>query len=55
LFSAALREEDIHAIRTAALFSLPLGNDRFREQIEKTTGQKTGQPKRGRPLKMSSC
>ena len=55
LFSAALREEDIHAIRTAALFSLPLGNDRFREQIEKTTGQKTGQPKRGRPLKMSPC
>lgn len=54
LFSTALREDDIHAIRTAAQFSLPLGNDRFREYIEKTTGQKTGQPKRGRPFKKQS-
>ncbi len=52
LFSTALREDDIHAIRTAAQFSLPLGNDHFREQIEKTTGQRSDQPKRGRLFNM---
>lgn len=49
LFATALPKEDIHAIRNAAQFSMPLGNDRFREQIEKALGRKIGQGRRGRP------
>lgn len=49
LCSAALPKEDIHAIRTAAHFSMPLGNDRFKRQIECALGRSTGHAKRGRP------
>jgi putative transposase len=51
LFSISLENHEIHAIRMAAQFSIPLGNDRFREQIEEATGQKVGQAKRGRPFR----
>lgn len=54
LFSSSLRKSEIHAIRTAAQFSTPLGNERFKEQIEKATGQKIGQPRRGRPFRKQS-
>jgi putative transposase len=54
LFSLSLGKDEIHAIRTAAQFSTPLGNERFKEQIEKATGHKIGQPKRGRPFKEQS-
>jgi REP-associated tyrosine transposase len=54
LFSLSLGKEEIHAIRTATQFSTPLGNKRFKERIEKATGQKVGQPKLGRPFKTQS-
>ena len=54
LFSTSLRKDDIHAIQTAAHFSTPLGNERFKEQIEKAIGHKLGQSKRGRPFRKQS-
>ena len=47
LFFSSLGKDVIHAIRTAAQFSTPLGNERFKEQINKANGQKIGPPKRG--------
>ncbi len=49
LFSTALDQKAIHAIRTAVRFSMPLGNNRFKGQIEAAFGRKIGQAKRGRP------
>jgi len=54
LFYTALGRDKIHAIRSAAQFSTPLGNNRFKAQIEKATGQKVGQQKLGRPFKTTS-
>jgi putative transposase len=54
LFSSCLEKEEIHAIRTATQFSIPLGSDRFKEQIEKATGRRSGQAKRGRPPREQS-
>jgi putative transposase len=49
LFSAALDQKAIHAIRTAASFSMPRGNNRFKAQIEAALGRQIGQAKRGWP------
>ena len=37
LFSSHLSKDLVHDIRTALYFSMPLGNDRFRQQIERAT------------------
>ena len=50
LFAVDLEKEDLHAINRAAEFSMPLGNDRFREEIEQALGRKIGYAKRGKPL-----
>jgi putative transposase len=50
LFASQLAKEQVHEIRTALDFSMPLGNDRFRQQIERALGRSIGQAKRGRPL-----
>jgi hypothetical protein len=42
--------ELVNEIRTALGFSRPVGNDRFRQQIEGTFGRKIGQTRRARPL-----
>lgn len=49
LFEHQLDDQDIHNIREAAQFSMPLGNERFSQQIEATLGRAIGQAKRGRP------
>ena len=49
LFEQQLDNRDIHAIREAALFSMPLGNERFKQQIEAALGRSIGYTKRGRP------
>ena len=54
LFSSSLGKDEIHAIRTAAQFSIPLGNERFKKKIEMATGQLIGQSKRGRPFRKQS-
>jgi putative transposase len=49
LFEAQIDECDIHAIRKATDYSVPLGSERFIEQIEKVLGRSVGYAKRGRP------
>jgi REP-associated tyrosine transposase len=41
----------LDAIRTTVQTGTPLGNDRFREQVEQTLRCRVGQPRRGRPEK----
>jgi len=49
LFRQALEPEQVHDIRTTVQTGTPLGNDRFRQQVELTLGCKVGQARRGRP------
>ena len=49
LFEHQIDIQDIHTIRKAIQFSIPLGNDRFKQQIEAALGRTTGFAKRGRP------
>ena len=49
LFSASLSPEQVHDIRAACQTGTPLGNDRFREQIEAAINKKAGYARRGRP------
>lgn len=51
LFKVQLSEENLHLIRKSAHYSQPVGDDRFREQIEARYGIRLGQGKRGRPRK----
>ncbi|HQQ63938.1 MAG TPA: transposase [Pseudomonadales bacterium] len=51
LFAVALPKNIVHDIRIASTFSAPLGNSRFREEIEMATGMKVVRTKRGRPEK----
>ena len=53
LFSNALEHEQLHQLRAAVQTGTPLGNDRFREQIERATGNRTGQLRRGRPARQT--
>jgi putative transposase len=54
LFRTQLDEENLHLIRKAAHYCQPVGNDRFREQIERKYGLQLGQMERGRPRKSSN-
>lgn len=54
LFKINLAEEDLHAFRRAAHYSVPVGSDRFIAQIEEKTGQKVGYSQRGRPKAIGS-
>ena len=49
LFKTQLSEENLHLIRRSAYYSQPIGDDRFREQIERRYGIRLGRMKRGRP------
>jgi len=49
LFRVGLSAELLHQIRTAANFAVPLGNDRFKAQVERALGRSTGRAARGRP------
>jgi len=49
LFRSALEPEQVHQIRAAVQTGTPLGNDRFREQIETALKCRVGQSRRGRP------
>jgi putative transposase len=51
LFRYSLDTRDIHAIRSGIRFGTPLGNERFKAQIEVALGRKLTQPTRGRPRK----
>jgi putative transposase len=51
LFRAQIPEIDIHDIRECLAYNHPLGNDRFREQVESMLGKRVGRRQRGRPPK----
>ena len=55
LFDTTLGIEEITLQRSALQTGTPLGNDRFRLQIEAVSGQKVGFLRRGRPKKMPSA
>lgn len=50
LFASRLPKGLVQQIQMASQFSMPLGNDRFRQQIERALGRSIGQAKRGRPF-----
>ncbi len=49
LFKHHISSEDIHTIEKAAEYCQPVGDDRFRLQIESKCGIKLGYDGRGRP------
>ncbi|HHH38327.1 MAG TPA: transposase [Sedimenticola sp.] len=49
IFRSLLSAEDLHLIRRAAHYCQPVGDDRFRVQIEEKYGVVLGQMRRGRP------
>jgi putative transposase len=49
LFFTDMEQDLLDLIRKSANRSMPLGNDRFRAEIERTAGMKFGHDKRGRP------
>ncbi len=49
LFKAHIDEEDLKDIRAAWQTGTPLGNDYFKEKIERKLNSKVGQARRGRP------
>ena len=49
LFRYQLSEQDLHLIRKAAHYCQPVGDDRFKAQIETKYGITLGNMKRGRP------
>jgi len=52
LFVKHLGAEVLDDIRRAAQYCVPLGNGRFKRQIEQALGRKVGHAKRGRPKKV---
>jgi len=51
LFRHELDVSVLSCIRNAAMFSMPTGDNRFREQIERVLNRKLGYAKQGRPFK----
>ena len=51
LFRTELHPALVRDIRTAAVFSAPLGNARFRRQVERALGRTLGYAARGRPAR----
>ena len=51
LFRFALEPEKVHEIRMSVQTGTPLGNERFKQQIEQRLQQRVGQARRGRPKK----
>ena len=49
LFNISLNHEEVHLIRNASTFSMPLGDQRFKGQIEAMLGRKIGHNRNGRP------
>lgn len=51
LFKGHLQEADLGEVRACLQTGTPMGNDRFRTEIESVLGVKVGQSRRGRPRK----
>ncbi len=55
LFKAHLEDEQLMEIRDALQTGTPLGNELFKEKIEKKLKSKVGQAKRGRPKRVMTA
>ncbi|OGI38523.1 MAG: transposase [Candidatus Muproteobacteria bacterium RBG_16_62_13] len=53
LFRSALDSDRVHAIRATVQTGTPLGNECFKQQIERTLQRQVGQARRGRPEKVA--
>ena len=51
LFATAINAVELDLIRASLHSGTPLGNGRFKQQIESVVGRTVGFNKRGRPLK----
>lgn len=51
LFRFELIEKDIHEIRESLNYNYPLGNDRFKDEVEYYLGRSIGKRRAGRPKK----
>lgn len=51
LLRSSLDPDEVHALRATAQTGTPLGNDRFRAEVESMLARSVGQPRRGRPAK----
>jgi putative transposase len=49
LLRTGLDARDVHNVRKAVAFSVPLGNNLFKERVEATLGKSVGYIARGRP------
>ena len=50
LFEAHISDSELHEILECLAFNYLLGNDRFREQMERALGRRVGHRQRGRPV-----
>ncbi len=50
-FKRTWGDKDLADIRASWQTGTPLGNDKFKEEIEAVLGRKVGQNRRGRPVK----
>lgn len=48
LFKYKIPDEDIHEIRECLNYNYSVGNDRFKQQIERALGREVGHNQRGR-------
>ncbi len=55
LFATAILPDELELISASLHSGTPLGNDRFKQQIESVLGCSVGFSKRGRPLKNREC
>jgi putative transposase len=51
LFQSSLEPEQVHDIRATVQTGTPLGNERFRQEVEKTLKCRVGQARHGKPSK----
>lgn len=55
LFATTIQPDELELISASLHSGTPLGNDRFKQQIESVLGCSVGFSKRGRPLKNGGC
>ncbi|MBL0710215.1 MAG: hypothetical protein JJV99_04240 [Colwellia sp.] len=53
MLSTEMKLDLIHKIQQASTFSMPLGSNSFKHQIEQALKRKLGHAKRGRQIKLN--
>jgi putative transposase len=49
LFKLQIPDQDIHKVKMSLEYNYPLGNERFKQQVENVLGRNVGHNQRGRP------